>query len=181
VNKAAMGLVIFLGISLVSCVSVPDADGNNQTLVIGEFSVQGTGYGGNYSSWNGKVTNGITITIQNTSTSETHKMSSGIDGLFFSVKIPSGSYRITRLVSPNPGGQNMVSEQINPTSRIFTVKCRIVNNLGKINEIKTASNSNSGNYAIRIELDQGYEEVRNDFQRRNSGSNWHQKQWEPAW
>ncbi|MCL2834974.1 MAG: caspase family protein [Treponema sp.] len=166
-------LVLIIAL-LIGCTSIPNADNNNQTLVIGEINYEGTGYTGTQTWLNGKRYSGIEIKIKNTSSSQTYSMSSGINGNFSSVKIPAGNYIITSLLFLSSDNAAMTFNFPIPGNKTFSIRDGVVNNFGLLNW----KVYNTLHWTLDYDI--LYDQVQNNFQQDNPNSSWNTKSWYPV-
>ena len=91
-------LVLIYSIILFGCVSFPEANEKNQTLIVGVITQHGKGYQTYGSvSVNGTNKKGIKFTIQEVTEKKTYTMRTGYDGFLYSLRIPAGKYKITKV------------------------------------------------------------------------------------
>jgi hypothetical protein len=167
-------ILVSMGFFIFGCASFPKADNEHQTLLIGSVIQQGKGYQ-YYStvSVNGTNRMGIEVTLQELNGEKTYILRTNSNGLFYSVNIPEGSYKITRLYLRKESGSAWASIgwSISSTMRIVEIVRGKVNNLGTLrwnceNDVSNAVTFNTG-----------YSEVRDIFQEKNKSSNWNEKEW----
>jgi hypothetical protein len=152
---------------VISCVSLPEPDSNNQTLVVGIIRIQGPIAGG--SSQTSTYKNGVQIILQEFNGYKTYGLISGPNGLFYTTRIPQGVYKLIKVIYPmQSGGTGTVDHTSNPE------RIEIVN--GKVNNFGTISGALSGGY-MSYEYNREYEQVRTLFRQKYSSSNWNQKEW----
>lgn len=167
-----VGLFFLVSCFLISCSSLPDASEENQTLVVGQIILEAKGfltYGS--VSVNGINRNGIEITIQEVSTGKEYKMKSFIRGIFHSVKIPEGSYRITSYYFKKSVGNSWADVRQNNPGYKFEIVNGKVNNMGLIQW-----NSERGKQTVSLYNSQ-YDQVRSEFQKEFEKSNWNEREW----
>jgi hypothetical protein len=173
ISKSFIVILFFLFSSfLISCTSLPDADENNQTLVIGEIILNAKGfltYGS--ASVNGTSKRGIEITIREISSGKEYKMKSWSEGLFYSTKISEGNYMIIKYYFKNTVGNSWADVTQNNPGYIFEIENGVVNNLGLIQW-----NSERGKSTLSFYNSQ-HEQVRTDFREIYAESNWNEKEW----
>ena len=158
---------------LAGCTSIPEANEKNQTMFIGEISFEGSGFSDNLVSLNGMHKTGIEITIQNTMNQKTHILHSDSKGRFYSVNIPEGNYRISKLLFQSTS--NASSWITNPRIATFTIRHGIVNNFGNLSWKREYRAGNISNDSFYHNPDDGL--VRNNFEQRHPKSGWNEKRW----
>jgi len=153
-------LFIYLIICLlvVGCATLKESDGENQTLVVASFTGEP----------------GLILYLQEISGNETYLLQFGSNGLFNSVKIPPGSYSVSKYAIKYKG-----SGMIYFTGTIRTLRIEIVygkvNNLGTIDVIHKMNEVAGGSNALA--LNSNYEYTKNLFSRKYGSSNWNQSDW----
>jgi hypothetical protein len=168
---------IFISFLVYGCVSLPEPDNENQTLVVGIFIHEAKGYQTYGSvSVNGTTKVGINITLQELNSGKNYSMRTKSEGIFYSTNIPQGVYRFTRVYIKKESGSSWAditwSEANIGTTRIQIEHGR-VNNLGTI----TLNATDGPNATGQRIYNQGYDQVRNLFQKQKSSSNWNQREW----
>ena len=157
-NKKYLFLYLLICLLVISCVSLPEPDNANQTVVVGMINMQ-------HSSDTYKA--GIEIYLQEFTGSKIYILRSGSGGLFYSVKIPQGTYKLTKIFC-----RNSLIITLNTPPRIEIVYGK-VNNFGTINSI-----SDKKKYRLhQIFWDNGYDQTRNFFRETYNSSNWNEKEW----
>ena len=165
------GLIIWFSLMAATevlfsgCTSLPEADNENQTLVIGIVNIQHR-YFPSSSSVEKKTR--VTITLQELSGKKIYSITSRSDGLFYSTKIPQGSYKLTKTVYI----MGRTTRKIIPRGiHSIEILKGTINNLGTISfkpiDKKTGS----------ISWNSGYDEAKNLFQLKYNFSNWLEKEW----
>jgi len=170
-----IGLGIVCCFIFLSCITLPEADENNQTLVIGTITHQGEGFPTVVNvSLNGTNKKGIIITLREVSSGRIYNMKTNSAGLFYSVNIPAGQYRITNLYLKKERGRASTSIGWAPPANVehrLTIQNGRVNNLGSISWECISGERN------RINYNREYQQARDLFREENSSSNWNEKEW----
>ena len=170
-RKYQVSLILIIGFLVVGCVSVPNANGKRQTLLIGQIVMDSRGWSTAYASINGNFTTGIEITIQNIESGKKYTTRSQLEGIFLSAKIPKGTYRITKLYLKKEFGNSWRSVWWEPRGREFEIIEGYVNNMGILDWY--CENNSPG----KLTANKEYEQVRNAFQEKVESSNWNEKEW----
>jgi hypothetical protein len=162
-----------IGLLIYGCASFPKADSGNNTLVVGTIVQEGTGYQYYGSvSINGTNKGNIDITLQELVSEKIYTMRTRNDGFFYSVNIPEGTYKLTRVYLRNDAGSSWASISWTPGgARTFEILDGKVNNLGAMRWKCEQNVTNSLSYNIE------YGQVRNFFQDKYKSSNWNEKEW----
>jgi hypothetical protein len=160
---------------IFSCASFPKADNEHQTLVIGTIIQEGKGYQMYGStSVNGTNKSGIEFTIQELNGEKTYTLRTRSDGIFYSINIPEGEYKITRLFLRNEAGSAWASIEWTPLAA-REIRIGIVNS--KVNNLGSISWECENNVRNQISYNREYGQVRDLFQEKNKSSNWNEKEW----
>ncbi len=168
-----VSIIMLAILFLTGCMSVPEPDSNNRILTLGQINFKGT----NYNNANGLTLNGehegnIILTIKNINTRKEFELETYYDGLFYSVDIPKGNYRIIKmLLTVSDGSGSMYTWTTPNGSKRFVINDNSVNNLGKINW--RSDNNVSSNFTF----DFGYKEVNELFQNKFKNSSWNNQNW----
>ena len=165
--------IFFISILLIGCTSIPEANSDIQTLIIGELQLEASGYSTANVPINGISTVGIDMKIQNTSTGKDYFLRSTTGGVFFSVNVPPGIYRITRLYYKREAGnawREVWWDRPLGTSS-FEVEFGKTNNMGQLHWVSVSGISST------LQHNEGYEQVSNNFIQNNPKSNWLEKEW----
>jgi len=170
-KKAKLVMIFFIiGSVFLSCASFPDANEKNRTLIIGQIVLEAKGWPTDNISINGIYKTGIQITIQDNASGKTYSIKSQNDGMFYSVNVPNGNYKITRIYFKKTSGRSWRDVWIEPGRSQFVIKEGYVNNLGLFNWLSEPSKSLLLN-------NKEYEQVKNLFQEEYVSSNWNEKDW----
>jgi hypothetical protein len=168
-------LIVNFSFLFIGCASFPKADNKHDTMVIGAIIQQGKGYDNYYGlvSVNGTKKIGIEISLQG-SDKKVYKMKTRTDGLFYSVNIPEGVYKLKKLYLKNESGSAWVSiSWITPDDTEHKVK--IIS--GKVNNLGTINWECEKDVKNRIFYNREYVQVRDVFQEIYKSSNWNEKEW----
>jgi hypothetical protein len=139
--KVLRFISLIIALAVVSCASLPDPSATVQTLLIGEVSVEAKNYdmkSDSRLSFNGKNTEGITLSITNYQNKTTTKIKCDKFGLFYTTELPAGNYYISNIlleksIYNSSGGTTFSNISINPSSEtLFVLKPKAATNLGKI-------------------------------------------------
>jgi len=152
---------LFVCLLVISCVSLPEPDSKNQTLVVGIANIQD-----NYHPSDSSSRAGIEITLNKFSGTGGYTLVTNADGIFYSAKIPGGIYKLSEVKYPS--GNVIFILDSPPKIEIENGK---VNNLGTFTLIGTSGVGGPLNWSS------GYEQVRFLFGQKYSSSNWNQKEW----
>jgi hypothetical protein len=160
-----MGLVFEL--TLIGCVSIPEAKPGNDTLVVGRFNLirnlsQNKQINGTFSA-------GIRLTFRSVADDRLIKINTQADGWFFLSNIQEGIYELTELYYVRESGniKYIFEERI---ESCFVVKQGKANNVGIINLVYEDREQ-------RFENSQEYDAVRDEFSVRYDQSNWNDQEW----
>ena len=154
-------LAAVFAMAFTACASLSEPDGTNQTLVVGGVIVRHEG---------SAVTRGIGIVLREFNGTRTHRLASGVGGLFYSSRIPPGTYIMTSVIYQMPQGGNM-TVNITPPPKIEIESGR-VNNFGAIHGTVDGMNR-----VASFIWNQGYEQARDLFQQRHGSSSWNEMPW----
>jgi len=168
-------LFIFCFGLFFGCASFPNADKEHNTMVIGAINQQAQGY--NYygsATINGINTSGIEISIKNLKDENIYTMRTISGGQFYSINIPEGEYKISKLYIKKEFGSSWASISWTPPSDAEQ-KFEIIN--GKVNNLGTISWECEKDVKNRILYNREYGQVRDAFQEKNKSSNWNEKEW----
>jgi len=168
-------IVICSTFLVFGCASFPEPNKENQTLVIGKIIQHGTGYRFYGSvSVNGTNKFGIQITLQELISGQAYTMRTRSDGMFFSVNIPEGEYKITRIYLRKKSGSAWASMTWVPRDS-DEYRLEIVN--GKVNNFGSTSWECESGVKNSMFYNREYEQVRDSFQENNRSSNWNEREW----
>ena len=173
----ALSLIFAAQNAFSSAVSEPSNE--RQPLVLGMIIMEGKGFRHLSSalSVNGTTREGIEVTIQEIHTGGFHTMISNTEGVFSSVNVPEGEYRLARVFLKLKSGRSWISIAWNPPpDRViyrFEVADGKVNNFGEIYWECESGEKNT------LNVNQDYEKVRNWFNDKNNSSKWNQREWVP--
>jgi len=162
-KKKPSFLYILICLLMLSCVTgagskkLPEADSENQTLVVATNTSEP----------------GLIVYLQKSSGKETYLMQFGSGGLFHSVKIPQGSYSVSKYTIKNNNGNTVFTGTLR-TRRIEIVNGK-VNNLGTIDVLVRINEIEGGRDALTF--NSRYDYTRNLFSNKNGSSNWNQREW----
>jgi hypothetical protein len=166
---------VLIGIIVFGCASFPQANSENQTLVIGMIIQQGTGYKTyGLATVNGTNKKGINLKIQELNGEKTYTIRTQKGGIFYSINIPEGVYKITQVYFKKDEGGSWASITWNSPKdsefKIEIIKDK-VNNLGTINWECESGVKN------KLLFNREYEQVRDLFLETYKSSNWNEKEW----
>jgi len=120
---------------LMGCTTLPEPKSENDNLVIGIIMHTGEGYA-DYSgaTVNGIHKNGIELVVKNTNTNEEYKILTKKNGLFYTIELPEGIYRIEQFYLRVTVGNAWADTYSIPNNNLtFTVTGGEIINLGVIN------------------------------------------------
>ena len=167
-------ILIFGSVSLAfGRANIPEPSDDQQTLVIGMMTHQGKGHQTQV-SLNGTNNYGIELTIQELTGGQTYTMRTNTDGSFFSVNVPEGTYKITRLFLKKEIGRQWASITWTTPSNVEH-KFEIIN--GKVNNFGIISWETIQGERNYIYYNREYERVRDSFQANNNASKWNERDW----
>ena len=157
------------------CASFPEPTESSQTLVIGEIVQQGKGYRFYGSaSVNGTNRSGIEITIQDLNSEKPYTIRSRPTGLFYSINIPEGTYKVTRVFLRKESGGGWASITWNApkdADRSFEIVNGKVNNFGLINWECESGEKNFLYY------NKEYGQAKDTFMENYKSSKWNEREW----
>ncbi len=158
---------------LSQCSSLPDPAEGRSTLVVGAVIMHASGYDTYGSATvNGDHRSGIQITVINEATNEPLTLVSDVNGLFYTTKMPAGSYVVQRLYYRAVSGTWWADTNMSPQGRRrFVVKDGSVNNLGML----TWYNSTTGGLAFEVNSD--YPAVHDLVSEKQPKSAWLKMDW----
>ena len=136
---------------------------------------QGTGYQyGGTATVNGTNKKGIELTIAELNSEKTYTMRTGVDGFYYSINIPEGEYKITRLFLRNENHTGWASIAWTPRNHIDH-KVEIIS--GRVNNFGTINWECESGVKNRIQYNREYGQVRDSFRDKHKSSNWNEKEW----
>jgi hypothetical protein len=113
---------------------------------------------------------GIEIELSKVNGIGMYTLLAGADGMFYSVRVPAGVYKITKLVYTGRNGSSGWSITLRNPPRI-EIEHGKVNNLGLLNFPDATSTT------VYAEWNKNYEQVGTQFRQKYSSSNWNNKEW----
>ncbi|MDR1338720.1 MAG: hypothetical protein LBK58_01470 [Prevotellaceae bacterium] len=165
--------VFFFGYSVsliflvIGCATLPEPGTAHDTLVIGMIIHTGKDFH-TYShvSVNGVHRTGIEMKLKNITTNDEYSVKTEKNGLFYTVALPPGTYRIDQFYLKVSSGSAWADTYYSPGNLTFTIVKGKINNLGMINwDGRMGGDTN-------VQLSQLYNYVENEFRTQFSGSGW---------
>ena len=157
-KKKYLFLYIIICLLVVGCATLKESDSENQTLVVASFTGEP----------------GLVIYLQEISGKETYLLQFGSGGLFHSLKIPPGSYSVSKYAIKYKGSGMITFTGTIRTRRIEIVYGK-VNNLGTIDVLHRMNEVAGGSDALT--LNSRYEYTKSLFSGKYGSSNWNQREW----
>jgi len=168
-------IVICISFLVINCASFPKADSEHNTMVIGVIIQEGKGYKiYGTTSVNGTNKFGIEITLMELVDGKTYTMRTRNDGLFYSVNIPEGVYKILKVYLKKESGSSWASIT---WSTPDDVEHRIEIISGKVNNIGTIKWDCEKEVKNIINYNREYGQAKDIFQEKYKSSNWNEKEW----
>jgi len=157
-NKKHLYLYLIICLLAIGCATLKESDSENQTLVVASFTGEP----------------GLILYLQEISGNETYLLKFESNGLFNSVKIPPGSYSVSKYAIRYKGG-GIINFTGTLRTRRFEIVSGKVNNLGTIDVLHKMNEVAGGSDAIG--LNSNYEYTKNLFSGKHASSNWNQREW----